>query len=87
MKSIQHKTSADDTQRHHSLAMSLPFMRMLYAWSMSVCPVTKVTELPKDLASLTLVTEHLRFRAFASSGFTVWTRYAACLIVSELTLT
>jgi hypothetical protein len=76
MKSIKHKNGAEGGERHHSLAMSKQFMDKLFEWSMRVCPIEKVVgSLPEDLASLKLIAEHLRFRAFASTGWTVWSRY------------
>lgn len=74
MQSIKHKTGAEGSERKHSRAMSKEYMDMIYAWSKRVCPDTKWEKLPEDLATLTLVTEHLRFNAFSSTGFTVWSR-------------
>lgn len=74
MTSIKHKTGAEEKERHHSLAMSQKYMDKLYEWSLRVCPWTKVEELPEDHETYTLMLEHFRFRAFGSTGFTVWTR-------------
>lgn len=74
MTSIKHKTGADGAERRHSLAMSKPFMDKLYAWSMKMCPVTQMDTLPADLETLIMTTEHLRFRAYAATGWTVWSR-------------
>jgi hypothetical protein len=74
MTSIKHKEGAEGSERHHSLAMSKPFMDKLFEWSMRECPVTKVEALPNDLASVKLIGEHLRFRAFATTGWNVWSR-------------
>jgi len=74
MKSIKHKNGAEGGERNHSLAMSKTFMDKLFEWSTRTCPIEKVDSLPQDLATLKLTSEHLRFRAFASTGWTVWSR-------------
>lgn len=74
MQSIRHKTGAEDGERKHSRAMSKEYMDMIYTWSKKVCPNTEFETLPEDLATLALVTEHLRYNAFGLTGFTVWTR-------------
>lgn len=83
MVAIKHKTGADAPERHHSLAMSKEFMDMLFAWSWKVCPTSKVESLPEDMETLNLITEHLHFRAFASTGWTVWTRSVVLGLLSN----
>ena len=56
------------------LAMSKSLMDKLYLWSTQECPNTYFEHLPKDHMSLQSAAEHLRFRAFASTGWTVWSR-------------
>jgi len=82
MKSIKHKHGAESGERQHSLAMSKQFMDKLFEWSMRVCPIKKVDSLPMDLDTLKLTAEHLHFRAFASTGWTVWSRYLPFTISS-----
>jgi len=74
MISIKHKDSAEGGERSHSLAMSKSFMDKIHAWSARECPKMDFESLPKDHASLKSAAEHLRFHAFASTGWTVWSR-------------
>lgn len=74
MESIKHKNGEEGAERKHSKAMSKEYMDMIYAWSMRVCPVTSVDELPEGLEELNTITHHLAFRAFAMTGWTVWSR-------------
>ncbi|KAF7980054.1 hypothetical protein HWV62_39826 [Athelia sp. TMB] len=76
MKSIKHKDGAAGGEHHHSAAMSKQCMDKLYEWSIRACPFEKVDAVPEDLATRNLITAHLRFRAFASTGWTVWSRNA-----------
>lgn len=65
------KNKDGEGERHHSRAISLDDMKKLLAFSRQECPI----DLPvTDLASLALKGSHLWFNAFASTGFTIWTR-------------
>ena len=72
MKSIKHKTCVEGSERKHSQVMLKEYMDMIYMWSKKVCLNTKFETLPDDLTTLILVTEHLRYNAFGSTEFTVW---------------
>ena len=74
VQSIKHKTGVEDSERKHSRVMLKEYMDMIYEWSKKVCPKTKFKKLPEDLATLTLVIEHLKYNALGSTRFTVWTR-------------
>lgn len=65
------KNKDGEGEFHHSRAISLDDMKKLLAFSRQECPI----DLPvTDLASLALKGSHLWFNAFASTGFTIWTR-------------
>ncbi|KAJ7192757.1 hypothetical protein GGX14DRAFT_528316 [Mycena pura] len=74
MRSIKNKCGADGGDRVHSLAMSKEYMEKMFAWSDSICaPATYFNPLPSPAESLER-TKHLMFKAFVSTGWTVWTR-------------
>ncbi|KAJ4475118.1 hypothetical protein C8R41DRAFT_869964 [Lentinula lateritia] len=65
------KRKDGEAERHHSMPASIIVMERLYAYSITICP----DDYPvADVKSLALKTSHLRFRAYASLGFTIWTR-------------
>ncbi|EPQ55680.1 hypothetical protein GLOTRDRAFT_128893 [Gloeophyllum trabeum ATCC 11539] len=74
MLSIKHKDGIDGGDRKHSLAMSKKCIEQLYAWSSALCPPQTWSHLPEDLVVVERQAIHLRFRARASLGFTLWTR-------------
>ncbi|KAJ3845839.1 hypothetical protein EV368DRAFT_90008 [Lentinula lateritia] len=60
-----------ESERHHSKPASIIIMERLYAHSISVCP----DDYPVlDAKSLAFKILHLRFHAYSSLGFTIWTR-------------
>ena len=64
--------------------MSKEFMDKMFAWSDSICaPATYFKPLPSPAESLER-TKHLMFKAFVSTGWTVWTRYALTNAVNLL---
>ncbi|KAF8519784.1 hypothetical protein BU17DRAFT_47457 [Hysterangium stoloniferum] len=67
-------------ERQHSAAMSKEYMDRIMAWSDQECPkkmLASLTPCLSDFAKIRLkVTKHLFMRAFASSGWTLWTRQA-----------
>lgn len=66
------KRKDGESERHHSKPASIIIMERLYAHSISVCP----NDYPVlDAKSLAFKISHLRFRAYSSLGFTIWTRY------------
>ncbi|KAJ3924813.1 MAG: hypothetical protein NXY57DRAFT_1044624, partial [Lentinula lateritia] len=65
------KRKDGESERHHSKPASIIIMERLYAHSISVCP----NDYPVlDAKSLAFKISHLRFRAYSSLGFTIWTR-------------
>jgi hypothetical protein len=55
--------------------MTIEDMTVLMHWSENVCPHEMFEHMPEETSStLKLLTEHGMMRAFASCGFTLWTR-------------
>lgn len=75
MEAVKHKCGAEGGDRKHSLAMSKQHMDRIFEWSERVCPSEVFEEEVKDRDSQVLQFKHLLFRAFASTSWTVWTRY------------
>jgi hypothetical protein len=70
MDVIKNKFGAEG-ERHHSKAMSKEDMDRLLLQSRLDCPA----DMPvTDHASLMLKATHLRFNAFSTTGFNIWTR-------------
>ncbi|KAF9066370.1 hypothetical protein BDP27DRAFT_1544384 [Rhodocollybia butyracea] len=67
------KRKDGESERHHSKPMNIVLMEKVYSWSIVVCPDDYLVE---DAVSLAFKMRHLRYRAFASVGFTIWTRNA-----------
>ncbi|KAF9060392.1 hypothetical protein BDP27DRAFT_1430155 [Rhodocollybia butyracea] len=67
------KRKGGESERHHSKPMSIVLMEKVYSWSIVVCPDDYLVV---DAVSLAFKMRHLRYRAFASVGFTIWTRNA-----------
>ncbi|KAJ3856399.1 hypothetical protein EV368DRAFT_32460 [Lentinula lateritia] len=65
------KRKDGEAERHHSTPASIIIMQRLYAFSISTCPDNYLVV---DAQSLAFKTRHLRFRAYSSLGFTIWTR-------------
>jgi hypothetical protein len=79
MKAIKNKCGADGGERTHSLAMTKEYMAKVFAWSDGVCPPSTYFSAVKTKEELTLVTKHLMYKAFSSTGWTIWTRYVGSL--------
>ncbi|KAK7451237.1 hypothetical protein VKT23_012575 [Stygiomarasmius scandens] len=67
------KNKDGEAQRNHSRPMSMPDQDQIYYYSRSVCPPDFPTS---DIKSLALKMKHLYYRAFSSSGITIWMRNA-----------
>ena len=67
-------------ERQHSAAMSKEYMDRIMAWSDQECPKEMIASLVPCLDEFAKmrpkVTKHLFMWAFASSGWTLWTRWA-----------
>ena len=74
---VKHKTGAEGGDRTHSLAMTKDFMDDIVAWSESRCPIANFAAEAMSMDVRTNLTMHLEFLAFASTGWTIWSRYAA----------
>ncbi|KAF8510373.1 hypothetical protein BU17DRAFT_55462 [Hysterangium stoloniferum] len=65
-------------ERQHSAAMSKEYMDRIMAWSEQECPQEVLSSIIPSLNHFVevrlKVTKHLLMRAFASSGWTLWTR-------------
>ncbi|THU93512.1 hypothetical protein K435DRAFT_861432 [Dendrothele bispora CBS 962.96] len=65
------KNKDGEAERKHSRAMTVEDMVTLFFWSWNICPDdAPVTTIEERM----LKTEHLFFRAFTSTAFTLWTR-------------
>lgn len=71
---LKHKVKSDGRVRNHATAMTYPYMEMIMAWSERECPNEICCREPVSMEERTKVTKHLRLRAFASTGFTLFTR-------------
>ncbi|KAH9830800.1 uncharacterized protein C8Q71DRAFT_842312 [Rhodofomes roseus] len=74
LKAIKNKANADGGERTHSVAMRYDYLKAIIEWSETECPPAEAMVTPRDVAHRTKVTTHLFFRAFASTGWTIWTR-------------
>ncbi|KAJ7934594.1 hypothetical protein B0H13DRAFT_2227265 [Mycena leptocephala] len=80
--------------RNHAEAISAEDMKVMQDWSESVCPASKLVDAmkmgvaPQELVERLLLLKHGQMRAFASSGFNLWTRnFELCgLQMCDLTL-
>ena len=64
--------------RHHAEAMRLEDITQVMNWSEMQCPPSKLCDSPKDLDEMMHSVKHGLMRAFMTTGFVLWTRYA-CL--------
>ncbi|KLO04825.1 hypothetical protein SCHPADRAFT_840175, partial [Schizopora paradoxa] len=71
---LKHKVKSDGRVRNHATAMTYPYMESIMAWSEKECPNEMSCRKPLLMEERTKVTKHLRLRAFASTGFTLFTR-------------
>lgn len=78
------KRKDGEAERRHSTPASIIIMQRLYAFSISTCPDNYLVV---DAQSLAFKTRHLRFRAYSSLGFTIWTRFDAFGIYVSYILT
>lgn len=74
MKALTRFVVDRNDPRRHSLAMTIERMRKIMEWSYAMCP-DSVSQGPiTDTATQALVTKHLWFRAWAATGWILWTR-------------
>ena len=81
LKAVKHKSGAEGGDRKHSLAMTKEYMERVLKWSESQCPTKMIEHLAKEgqnrelsVEERSLITKHLEYRAFSSTGWTVWSR-------------
>jgi len=80
LKAVKNRDKANGSTRNHAEAMSIDEMKKLMDWSK-----VHFSRDPNDLKfdnahELVMAAKHYLMRAFASSGFTLWTRYLQFLI-------
>ena len=76
MKAIKTKSGVKGSAatREHAEAMRIEELQKIMQWSESQCPHEMLGREHYDLDTLKLVIKHGLVRAFAASGFTLWTR-------------
>jgi hypothetical protein len=74
MEAVKHKCGAEGGDRKHSLAMSKDHMEKILRWSETEFPQERVSEPAKTMEEQAQRTKHLQFRAFGSTGWTIWSR-------------
>ena len=76
LKAIKRSASGDSTTRNHAEAMTIGDMRKWMQWSEAEVPIEMANrpDLVHDAKQLEVVSKHVMMRAFAASGFTLWTR-------------
>ncbi|GBE83276.1 hypothetical protein SCP_0503240 [Sparassis crispa] len=74
LDAVNNKYGADGGERTHSAAMQYEYLDQVIKWSESVCPEISVHIPPVDVESRHVTTKHLLFRAFATTGWTIWSR-------------
>jgi hypothetical protein len=75
MTAIKNKCGKDGGDRKHSLAMTEDFMAKMFAWSDEVCPASDYDKKSTTVEEQNLKTKHLAFKCFASTSWTIWSRY------------
>ena len=73
-EAVKHKCGAEGGDWKHSLAMSKEHMETMFEWSESTCLESVYNAKATSIEEQALRTKHLQFRAFASMGWTVWSR-------------
>ncbi|KLO05243.1 hypothetical protein SCHPADRAFT_811754, partial [Schizopora paradoxa] len=71
---LKHKDRSDGRIRNHATAMTYENMERIMAWSEKECPNEMSNHEPSTAEERAEVTKHLRLRAFASTGFTLFAR-------------
>ena len=84
--SINNRDKQSDIPRNHAEALQYRDLQQLMDWSYSVCSDDLVSN-PESLGDHLHVAEHLLFRAYASTAFTLWTRYVQVLTLIKIALT
>ncbi|KAJ7435010.1 hypothetical protein B0H11DRAFT_1937995 [Mycena galericulata] len=87
MRAIKNKCGQDSGDRTHSLAMTKEYMEKMFAWSDTICPPATYFSAPQTREELTLRTKHLMFKAFSSTGWTIWSRNFELIKLQEKDLT
>ncbi|KAF4586434.1 hypothetical protein AB1N83_010834 [Pleurotus pulmonarius] len=85
LTAVRNKSNAKGAaaNRNHAEAMSIEDLRRIMQWSEKCCPSSwfEVAEKPANVAEVVLMAKHSLFRAFATTGFNIWTRnFEACRI-------
>ena len=83
MESIKNKCGKDDGERKHSLAMTKEFMERMFAWSDKVCPPSSYSCPSTTVEERAVKTKHLEYKAFASTAWTIWSRYGQFLVIAS----
>lgn len=83
IKSLNNKSAAEGGERTHSVAITYKMLEKMISWSNETCPHSTTFERmsAKDRIQQT---EHICFRAFMSSAWTLWTRRANFIISNLL---
>lgn len=82
MEVLKNNEGAEGSSRNHASAMTIEDMQKIMAWSHKQCPDELIcliysqvqTEATLDRDEVNLAQKHLALRAFATTGFTIWTR-------------
>jgi hypothetical protein len=82
MEVLKNNEGAEGGSRNHASAMTIEDMQKVMAWSHKQCPDELIsliysqvqTEATLDQDEVNLAQKHLALRAFATTGFTIWTR-------------
>ncbi|KAG1828047.1 hypothetical protein DFJ58DRAFT_849262, partial [Suillus subalutaceus] len=82
MEVLKNNEGAEGGCRNHASAMTIEDMRKIMAWSYKQCPDELISliysqvqsGLPLDMDEVISAQKHLVIRAFATTGFTIWTR-------------
>ncbi|KAG1838125.1 hypothetical protein F4604DRAFT_1962174 [Suillus subluteus] len=81
MEVLKNNEGAEGGCRNHASAMTIEDMRKIMAWSYKQCPDELISliysqvqsGLPLDMDEVISAQKHLVIRAFATTGFTIWT--------------
>ena len=76
-RSVVNRDKGQDTARNHAEAITFKDLGKIMAWSASACPGPCSSD--STLEQLLHSARHLMFRAYASTGFTLWSRYVNIL--------
>ncbi|KAG1775242.1 hypothetical protein EV702DRAFT_973569, partial [Suillus placidus] len=75
MEVLKNNEGAEGGNRNHASAMTIEDMRKIMAWSYKHLIYSRVQSgLPLDMDEVISAQKHLVIRAFATTGFTIWTQ-------------